>query len=86
MGLTIKEREKREKDQWLKAFGDHLRKVRKEKEISAAELARLMLMERSHIARLEMGRVNPSFYLIKKISVALEMSIQKFLEDFDSNG
>ena len=84
MGLTIKEREKREKEQWLKAFGVHMRKTRMKKEMKPAELARRAFMERSNIARLEMGRMNPTLYMLKKLSEALDITIQEFLEDFDA--
>ena len=86
MGLSIKEKEKREKERWLKDFGQHLKKIRQEKGISGGELGRLLFMDQPNISRLENGKVNPSLYLIKQISDALEMSIQEFLEDFTIKG
>jgi putative transcriptional regulator len=85
MGLTTREREKREKEQYLKAFGAHVRKVRLEKGISAAEFGRRAFIERSNIARLEMGRMNPTLYTLRQLSEALEMTLQEFLKDFDGN-
>lgn len=79
--MTIKEKEKREKEQWLKAFGDHLRKIRLKKGVTGAELGRLLYMDKPNITRLEKGRVNPSLFLIKQICDALDMSIEEFFRD-----
>lgn len=65
-----------------KRFGDHLVKLRKSKGLTSAELARRAYMERSNIARLETGRQNPSLLILKKISIALEISIQELFQDF----
>lgn len=81
--MTIKDKERKEKEQWLKAFGSHLRKTRLKKGVTGAELGRLLYMDKPNITRLEKGRVNPSLFLIKQICDALEMSIDEFFQDFN---
>ena len=80
--MTLKDREKKVKEEFLKELGDHIRLARKEKNISGAELSRLLFMEKSNISRLEKGRVNPSVYLIKQICDVLEISLDDFWKKF----
>lgn len=77
------EKEKRERQKLQKNFGEYLRKIRKAKGISAAELARRCFMETSNLARIEMGRMNPSLYILKKLCEGLEIKIGELLKDFD---
>ncbi len=77
--MNEKDRERKEKEKLLKRFGEHLIKLRESKGITAAELARLCYMERSNIARLETGRTNPSLYVLKKISVGLNIEIEDLI-------
>ena len=77
------EKEKRERQKLQKNFGEHLRQIRKAKGISAAELAKRCFMEGSNIARIEMGRMNPSLYVLKKLCEGLEIKISELLKDFD---
>jgi len=78
--MTSKEKEKlrKEKEVWLKAFGAHLKKIRIEKGLSGAEFARLLNIDQPNLTRLEKGRVNPSIYLIKQICEVLEISLNDF--------
>jgi len=80
--MTIKDKEQLEKELWLKAFGNYLKKVRKGKGISAAELGRRIAMDPPNITRLEKGQVNPSLYLLKKICDSLNLSLHEFFDDF----
>ena len=80
--MNGKEQEKKERLRIQKQFGNHLIKLRKEKKITPAELARRCFMERSSIARLEMGRTLPSLYMLKKIADGLEIDIQDILHGF----
>ena len=82
--MTLKEKEKREKQLWLKAFGLHIRKMRLKKNVSGAELARKLFMDKPNITRLEKGRVNPSLYLIKQICDALDLSLDEFFKQMKS--
>lgn len=81
--MTAKEKEKKEKQAWLKAFGAHIKKMRTEKGISGAEFARLLFIDQPNVTRLEKGRVNPSVFLIKQICGILELSIEEFFKRFD---
>lgn len=80
--MTDKERERRERLKLQKQFGEHLVKLRKAKGITPAELARRCYMERSNIARLELGRTNPSLFMLKKLSLALGIEIEQLLKGF----
>jgi putative transcriptional regulator len=75
--------EKIEKATFLKEFGEHIRQVRLNKRMSAAEFSRRAFMERSQIARIEMGRANPTIYTLKTISKALDMSLTELMDGFE---
>jgi putative transcriptional regulator len=78
--MTNKEREAKEKHKLQKKFGAHLIKIRQTKGITAAELSRLCEMERSNIARLETGRMNPSLFVLKKLSDGLGIELNDLLK------
>ena len=80
--MSEKEREKKEKLKLQKQFGIHLAHIRNSKKLTSAELGRLCYMERSSIARLEMGRINPSSFILKKLSVAMEITIEELFSGF----
>ncbi len=82
MAMSIKERDKRKKAKYLEDLGAHIKFLRSQKGINAAELGRRLFMERSHIARLEKGNVNPTVFLIQRICEALEISMKEFWEEF----
>jgi transcriptional regulator with XRE-family HTH domain len=74
----------KEKAAILKQLGEHIVNLRKAKGISSAEFARLCDMERSNIARVEMGRANLTFYTLIRIAKALEISVSDLIKDFDA--
>ena len=80
--MNEKEREKKDKLKLQKQFGVHLAKLRTSKGLTAAELGRLCYMERSSIARLETGGINPSLFTLKKLSLGLELDIEELLKGF----
>ena len=80
--MKEKERDKKDKLKLQKTFGIHLVKLREAKELSAAELGRLCFMERSSIARLETGRINPSLFILKKLSKGLEIELDELFKGF----
>lgn len=80
--MTDKERELKEKLKLQKKFGEHLAKLRKAKGLSAADLARVCEMERSSIARLETGRINPSLFVLNKLSKGLDIEIDDLFRGF----
>lgn len=75
--------EKIEKATFLKEFGQHIRKVRINKGMSAAEFGRRAFMERSQVARIEMGRANPTIFTLKTICKALDMSLTELMDGFE---
>lgn len=79
--MSIREKERREKQLWLKSFGAHLKKMRLAKGLSGAEFARRLFMDQPNYTRLEKGRVNPSVYLIKKVCDVLEINVYEFFRE-----
>ncbi len=75
--------EKIEKAAFLKEFGEHIRQVRLNKGMSAAEFSRRAFMERSQVARIEMGRANPTIFTLKTICKALDMSLTELMDGFE---
>ena len=81
--MTEKEREKKERPKFQKRFGEHLKKIRMSKGLTMSEFARRCFMESSNMARIEAGRINPSLFVLKKLAVALEISLEELLKGFD---
>lgn len=67
---------------YLKAFGKNLKKKRKSKGFTQEQLANDLDVEISQISRLERGILNTSVLNLKKITVALNISIAE-LFDFE---
>ncbi|MCW3077121.1 MAG: family transcriptional regulator [Bacteroidetes bacterium] len=80
--MNEKDREKKEKLKLQKQFGIHLIKLREAKGLTAAELGRLCYLERSSIARLETGRINPSLFILKKLSSGMEIDLEELFKGF----
>jgi transcriptional regulator with XRE-family HTH domain len=55
----------------LKNFGNNLRRIRKEKELSMEALANLAEIELSQIFRIETGKINPKLTTVLTIAKAL---------------
>jgi len=68
-------------------FGQNLRKLRNQKEISQEELAEKTKLDRTYISGLERGKRNPSFLTLIKLAQTLDISIEKFFngDTYDSN-
>jgi transcriptional regulator with XRE-family HTH domain len=62
------------KDPRLVAFGERVRKIRKEKGLSQEALADLAGIERSYMGHIERGDQNITLIKIFQIAEALEMS------------
>ena len=77
-----REKDRKDKLKLQKRFGEHIIKLRESKGVTAAELARLCFMERSNIARLETGRMNPSLFILKKLSIGLGIELSDLLKEF----
>lgn len=64
----------------LKAFGEHLRKLRKERKLSMEALANLAEIEMSQIYRIETAKINPKLLTVIKIANALNVKLTSFLD------
>lgn len=65
-----------------KRFGDRLKKLRKEKNLSQEKFSFLCGLDRTYISSVENGNRNVSIENIEKIVNALEMTISDFF-NFD---
>ena len=61
-------------------FGEAVRKLRQEKQISQEEFADLCGLHRTYISDIELGKRNVSLENIEKISTALDVSISRLCE------
>ncbi len=61
----------------LEAFGQNLRRLRKEKKLSMEALANLAEIELSQIYRIETGKINPKLTTLLKIVKALGISLKE---------
>ncbi len=58
----------------LMSFGDNLKKIRAEKDISQGDLAKMIDVHATHISRYERNLTSPTIEVVKKIADALEVS------------
>ncbi|CAG5087448.1 helix-turn-helix domain-containing protein [Parvicella tangerina] len=70
------------KDEFLIELGRHIKSIREQKGLSAAEFGRRAFMERSHVARLEGGGTNPTSTTLKTICNALEIEMEDLFKRF----
>lgn len=75
--------EETEKQLFLKKLGEQIVKIRESKGVSASELAKKTFTETSLIARLEMGRTNPTATTLKLVAEALDVSFEELFKDFE---
>ena len=55
-------------------FGDNLKKIRSDKNISQGDLANMVNMHATHISRYERNQASPSVDILRKIADALNVS------------
>lgn len=82
MNDNYQELDENKKDDFLKALGQQIKKIREEKGIKAAEFGRRAFMERSHVARLEGGHTNPTATTLRLVCKALEIELDELFKDF----
>ena len=68
------------KQKILIIFGDKIRKIRKEKDLSQEELAHKADLHRTYIGMIERAEKNITLVNIEKIANALEVNIKELLE------
>ena len=66
--------------QFLKEFGKQLKRLRKDKGLSQAQLAYEANIEISQVSRIERGLINTSILNAKLIATVLEIPITKLFE------
>ncbi len=71
-----------DKTVFLVRLGDNIKKIRQEKNINQAELARRCEKDRQAIERIENGKVNPTAYSLYQIAEGLEVNLNR-LTDFE---
>lgn len=62
-------------------LNEKIKKLRKEKGMSQADMASLTGVHKAHFSRIERGRFQPSIDLLKKISKALDVTADYLLND-----
>lgn len=67
-------------DHYLKSFGQHLRKVRKNKKISMEQLALSAGIEYSQIFDIEHGRINTTISTVNAIAKALDIPTKELFD------
>ena len=80
--MALSDKEKKERGKFNLRLGDHIRSIRLSKDISAAELARLCFMDKPNLLGIEKGRVNTSIFILHKIAVALDLSLEELFRGF----
>ncbi|BFG71012.1 hypothetical protein KACHI17_18930 [Sediminibacterium sp. KACHI17] len=71
-----------DKDQIKIAFGEHLTKLRKERELSIHQLAHASDLEYSHVQRIEKGKVNVALTTLSSLAQGLDMSLEELFSGF----
>ena len=66
-----------------KKFGDNLRRLRLEREISQEKLAEIADLHRTYVGSVERGERNVSLVNIERLAKALEISVNELM-DFSS--
>src|ERR1700744_5652933 len=67
-------------DIFLQALGNRIATLRKGKHIKQVDLGYRCDIEKSNMRRIESGNTNPSILLLRKIAVALEVSVTELLD------
>ena len=65
--------------EYLMALGNRIRSLRTSKNWSQYDLAETSDLERSQIARIELGKLNPKICSLKSIAEALDVSVSELL-------
>ena len=60
---------------FLKAFGELIRRKRNDKNLTIEKLAFISDISSDYLGKIELGRVNPSIYIVYKISKGLGLKL-----------
>ena len=61
-------------------FGDNMKKIRLEKQMSQGDICRALKLDRAYISNVENGKQNLTISTMEKIAGALNVSIDKLLK------
>lgn len=78
-----------DQDESLRALGQVVNRIRKERGLSQEELARRADLDEAELGLLESGRRNPSWGVIRRISYALELPLEELIrrvEELEGEG
>ncbi len=64
----------------IQKFGNRLRNLRKEKELSQEKLANLSNVTISQISRIERGEINPTLSTLGVIAAAMNVSLTELMD------
>lgn len=67
----------------LKVFGDHLRELREQRDLSQTRLSELAGLNRNYVGDVERGRRNPCLDNILKLAEALGVAPAELFRAFD---
>jgi len=67
-------------NQYLIQFGQHLRSLRKSKNLSLRKLAAKCNVEHADIVRYEKGEINMTFMTLVELSKGLEIGIKELID------
>lgn len=67
-------------ENFLKLFGERLRKLRLEREMSQYQLADIANINRSQVIDIENGAINPSLCTLKVLAEALEFPLRDLVD------
>ncbi|MCB9235144.1 MAG: helix-turn-helix transcriptional regulator [Bacteroidia bacterium] len=70
-----------EEEKFIRQFGQRIRALRKQLDISQEELALRSEMSINQIGRIERGEINTSLLVLRKLAKALEVPENKLLTD-----
>ena len=70
----------RRKATFLKALGERVRMLRKQRKLGQEPLADLASLHRTHIYSIEKGKANPSIETLLKLADALEVSLVELVD------
>jgi len=65
----------------LRALGDRVRELRKQRNLSQEKLAEMADIHVNHLRRIELGQANPTYLVMMRIASAVELPFPQLLPD-----
>ncbi|RZK38632.1 MAG: XRE family transcriptional regulator [Pedobacter sp.] len=72
-----------EKEELLKKLGDNIRNIRTDKGISQKQLAYSIGKDQQSIQRLEVGKMNPTFFYLSQIAKGLDLQVKDLISNLE---